>query len=99
MYIINLTYKVSLEAVDKYLDKHIQYLDEQYNLGTFLASGRKISKTGGVILSNIGDMNKLSKIIDKDPFKINDLAHYEIIEFKVSKACAEFEFLKEKNKG
>ena len=95
MYIVNLTYKVSLEAVDKYLDNHVEYLNEQYQLGNFHASGRKVPRTGGIILSKMSDKNELLKIIAKDPFKINDLADYEITEFIPTKTCEELEFLTE----
>lgn len=95
MYIVNLTYKVSLEAVDNYLDNHVAYLNEQYQLGNFHASGRKVPRTGGIILSKMSDKNELLKIIAKDPFKINDLADDEITEFIPTKTCQELEFLTE----
>jgi len=95
MFIINLNYKVSLDLVDKYLDKHVAYLNEQYANGKFHISGRKIPKVGGVIISNIADKTELLEIIEKDPFKIYDVAAYEIIEFKLSKVSHEFKFLTE----
>ncbi|WP_166964557.1 YciI family protein [Yeosuana marina] len=93
MYIISLTYKVPLETVDKYLNDHIEYLSEQYQQGNFLVSGRKIPRTGGIILTNIQDEIKLQNIINQDPFKINDLAEYKFIEFIPSKVCKQLGFL------
>lgn len=95
MFIINLTYKTELEKVDQYLNEHIEFLDEQYELGNFLASGRKIPRTGGIIVSNAKNESELKKIIEKDPFKKNELADYEIIEFVPSKTCEELRFLME----
>lgn len=95
MYIISLTYKVPIETVDKHLDAHIQYLNTQYELGNFHASGRKVPRTGGVILSKVTDKLKLATILEQDPFKIHDLADYEITEFIPSKTCNEWSFLKE----
>lgn len=95
MYIINLTYKVPLETVDQYLDSHIEYLNKHYELGIFLASGRKVPRTGGIILAKISDKNELLKIIEQDPFQINDLADYELSEFIPSKTCEELRFLME----
>ncbi len=95
MFIINLTYKTQLEKVDKFLDEHIEYLNEQYELGNFIASGRKVPRTGGIIFSKINDKTKLQNIIEQDPFKINDLADYELTEFIPSKTCDELEFIKE----
>ncbi|WP_282043404.1 YciI family protein [Winogradskyella flava] len=93
MFIINLTYKRELENVDHYLNEHIEFLNEQYELGNFLASGRKIPRTGGIILSRVENKSELEKIIDKDPFNINELADYELTEFIPSKTCNELKFL------
>jgi uncharacterized protein YciI len=93
MYIISLTYKVAIEEVDSYLECHINYLNEQYQLGNFIASGRKVPRTGGVILSKLTNKEKLIEIVEKDPFFLNNLADYELIEFVISKASDVFKNL------
>jgi uncharacterized protein YciI len=93
MFIINITYKAQLEKIDQHLDEHVRFLDEQYELGNFLASGRKIPRTGGIILSIMDAKVDLEKIIEKDPFFINRLADYELIEFIPSKTSEELKFL------
>lgn len=94
MYIINLTYNVPLETVDQYLEAHIDYLNQQYEAGFFVASGRKVPRTGGIILSKLTNSNQLLEILHKDPFYIHQVAHYELIEFLPTKTCPELEFLK-----
>ncbi|MEQ8811418.1 MAG: YciI family protein [Imperialibacter sp.] len=93
MFIVNLTYKTELASIDQFLDEHIEFLNEQYELGNFLASGRKIPRTGGIILCKVGSKSELEKIIEKDPFKKNELAEYELTEFVPSKTCEELRFL------
>lgn len=93
MFIINITYKSKLQKIDQYLNEHIKFLNEQYELGNFLVSGRKTPRTGGIILSKIHMQSELEKIIKKDPFKIHELADYELIEFIPSKTCEELKFL------
>ena len=93
MFIINLTYKTDLEKVDQFLDEHVGYLNEQYELGHFLASGGKIPRSGGIILSNVKSKSELEEILKKDPFKKNKLAEYELTEFIPSKTCEELKFL------
>lgn len=95
MHIISLTYKVPLEIVDKHLDDHIAYLNLQYGLGNFHASGRKVPRTGGIILSKITDKLKLATILEQDPFKVHNIADYDIVEFIPSKTCKEWSFLNE----
>ena len=50
MFIVNLTYIKPLDAVEKYLEKHIDFLNQYYTKGLFIASGRKNPRTGGIIL-------------------------------------------------
>ena len=93
MFIINITYKTALDKVDQYLNEHIEFLNKQYELGNFLASGRKVPRTGGIILSKVEEKSVLKQIIAQDPFKINELADYQLIEFIPSKTCEELKFL------
>ena len=95
MFIINLTYKVSLDVVDKYLQQHVEYLKVQYEEKNFIASGRKNPRDGGVILSKLDSKDKLQEVLEQDPFYIEDLANYEIIEFFPTMTAEEFENLKE----
>ncbi len=95
MFIIDITYKVEIEKVEEHIEAHIEFLNEEYEKGTFLASGKKVPRTGGVILSNIASKEKLEKILEKDPFKKYELANFEITEFVVSKTAKELELLKE----
>lgn len=95
MFIINLTYKAELEQVDKYLQEHVNYLNTQYELGNFLMSGRKIPRSGGVIISPIREVEQLNEILNQDPFKINDIANYEVTEFVASKTREDINFLTE----
>ncbi len=95
MFIVNITYKVSLDVIDKYLDKHIEYLKIQYEKGSFIASGKKNPRDGGMIFSKISSKEKLQKVLEEDPFYKEALAQYEIIEFHPIMTSKEFETLKE----
>ena len=93
MFIINITYKVDLDKVDRFLNAHVKFLDKQYELGNFIASGRKVPRTGGIILCTASNKQVVEKIIEIDPFKQNKLANYDLIEFVPSKASSELSFL------
>lgn len=94
MFIVSLTYKVPLELVDRHLDGHVEFLNKQYELGNFIASGRKVPRTGGIIFSKMPDKEELLRVLEEDPFKKNDLADYELTEFIPSRTCEELKFLK-----
>jgi len=95
MFIVSLTYICELEKVDKIIPEHIEYLKIQYEKGNFIASGRKVPRTGGIILSKLDDIQELEQVLNEDPFKIHNLATYDIQEFIPSMTSNEYINLKE----
>ena len=97
MFIVNLTYIKPLDEVEKFLEKHIDFLNQYYTKGHFIASGRKNPRTGGIILMRAKNKDAVQGIITHDPFYQNEIAQYEIIEFEASKYCPEFETIVSKS--
>lgn len=95
MFIISLNYIKPLEEVDTLLEEHVEYLKEQYRLGSFLASGRKTPRTGGVILARAVSREEIETIITLDPFYRHGVAEYEITEFSPTMTVDALEFLRE----
>jgi len=93
VFIVSLTYKTELFEVDKHIDAHIDYLEKYYASGKFVVSGRKIPRTGGIILVNAKNKDELNQILADDPFYQADVANYEITEFLPTMAAEEFETL------
>jgi uncharacterized protein YciI len=81
MFIILLDYLVPLEIVNQYLSAHRAYLDEAYQNNLLIASGPKNPRNGGVLLSQLKNRAPLEAWLAKDPFQINGIATYTIIEF------------------
>jgi uncharacterized protein YciI len=81
MFIILLSYKKPLDIIDKFLVEHRAFLDNCYKKNLLLASGPRNPRTGGVIISQLSDKQQLLELIKQDPFTINDLVDYEIIDF------------------
>ena len=59
------------------------------------ASGRKVPRTGGIILSSINSKNELDAILKRDPFRINGIAEYDTTEFIPTMTAKGLEALKE----
>jgi uncharacterized protein YciI len=95
MFLIDLQYQVPLEQVDAALDAHVAFLREQYAGGTFLLSGRKVPRSGGVILARGVGRNELEDILRRDPFRVQGLARYTVTEFVASMTAPELAPLKE----
>ncbi|MCA1956888.1 YciI family protein [Zymomonas sp.] len=86
MFIVNLFYKKPISEIEKHIKAHRDFLDIHYQSGYFLASGAKNPRNGGIILVNSQiSRDHLEQILLEDPFRQNDIADYEIIEFVPSK--------------
>lgn len=91
MIIAVLTYLRPLDEVDALIAEHVRYLDEHYASGLFVASGRRVPRTGGVILIAGHDREQAAAVLEQDPFHRAGVASYELIEFAPVKMRAGFE--------
>jgi len=89
MLIIELSYKKPIDVVERYLQGHRDFLTGCYEKNIFIASGPKIPRDGGVILSK-ASMSEAKQLIKEDPFYINEVADYRLIEFTPNKAAPDF---------
>ncbi|RZA03605.1 MAG: GTP cyclohydrolase [Sphingobacteriaceae bacterium] len=84
MFIIDLTYIVPLEELDQHMADHVKYLRKYYKKNVFVVSGRKVPRTGGIILVLTDSREDVEKIIKEDPFYKYELAEFTITEFLTS---------------
>ena len=87
MFIAVLKYKKPLERVDRFLQAHRDYLAEHYAAGNFISSGPQTPRVGGVIMIKAENRTAVDAIIAKDPFNINGIADYQIVEFTPTMFC------------
>lgn len=87
MFIVLLTYTKPLEAVDALVPAHREFLQCMYQAGTFLLSGRKEPRDGGVILANAESVQALQLALAQDPFQIHGVASYQVIQFTPTMAA------------
>ncbi|KAF1042981.1 MAG: hypothetical protein GAK35_02418 [Herbaspirillum frisingense] len=81
MFVISITYTKPASEIDSLLTAHKKFLNQQYADGVFLMSGRKVPRTGGIILADCSDRAEMEAIVESDPFYIAGVAEYDIIEF------------------
>ena len=98
MFIFNLTYVKPISDVEQFLPEHIQYLEKYYTGKKFICSGRKVPRTGGIILWNSATKQEAEQIIKEDPFFKEQIAEYEVIEFVPSKSLELFKTIMEEIK-
>ena len=91
MFIANLKYKKSIEEVNKVLEAHLEYLDKYFEKEKFICTGKKsFPELGGVILFDSNNLEEAKKILYEDPFYVEEIADYEIIEFQPVKFSQNF---------
>jgi len=90
MFIVNLNYIVPLEKLDAHMNDHVKFLQKYYKLNVFLASGRKVPRTGGIILALVKSKEEIEAIMHEDPFCVHKLTEFTITEFLTSQTHPEF---------
>jgi uncharacterized protein YciI len=93
MFVVLLTYTQPLAAVDALLPAHSEFLQRMYQTGTFLLSGRKEPRDGGVILANAASAQELGSVLAQDPFHVHSVASYQVIEFLPTMAASALQSL------
>jgi uncharacterized protein YciI len=63
---------------------HMAFLKKHYAAGTFVVSGRKIPRDGGIIIAAGKSRQEIEAIVKEDPFCKLGLADFRIIEFRAS---------------
>jgi uncharacterized protein YciI len=84
VFLLLLTYVRPLPEVDALMREHVRWLDEQYAAGRFVVSGRRIPRSGGVIVARGDDRAEIEALAASDPFVSRGVATCEIIQFRAS---------------
>jgi uncharacterized protein YciI len=82
MFIVNLTYKKPLEIVEQHVVVHRAYIEECVRSNYLIAAGPKNPRTGAFLISQLTDKAQLIDVMENDPFCLEGIAEYEIMEFK-----------------
>ncbi len=91
MFIAILTYIRPLEEIDALIADHVRFLDLHYASGLFIASGRRVPRTGGVILVAGHDREQAVAALNQDPFALAGVSTYELVEFTPARMRPGFE--------
>ncbi|MBB5937275.1 YciI family protein [Streptomyces zagrosensis] len=87
MFVLELHYTAPLERIDALLSDHIDWLTTHYESGTFIASGRKEPRDGGVILAVGADRPDIEQVVANDPLVVAGACEYRITEFLATKTA------------
>ena len=93
MFVLLLTYVRPLPEVDALMREHMAWLGKQYAAGRFVVSGRRIPRTGGVILARGDDRDEIEALAATDPFVRGGVATCEVVQFRASQTAPGFDAL------
>jgi len=80
-FVISLRYIAPLSAIDAAMRSHVAFLEKQRKAGVFIAWGRKVPRSGGIILACGDSRSAIEHIMKDDPFVARRLAEVEVTEF------------------
>ena len=86
LFIIDLHYLAPLERLDEAMEAHIEFLNEHYKNGNFITSGRKVPRTGGIIIASAGSKIEVERWMQADPFYKLQLSSFTVTEFLTSQS-------------
>jgi uncharacterized protein YciI len=90
MYVVLLTYMKPWSEVMRLAPAHRAYAATRYADGSYLMSGRKPDRSGGVILALARDRAALDEVLSGDPFWREQVARYDVVEFLPQMAAERF---------
>ena len=79
-FVINIHYLVPLEKVSEITPEHRAYLKSKYDEGILLFSGPRVPRTAGFLFARAEESSVIFQMIAHDPFKLKEIAEYEVIE-------------------
>jgi len=81
MFLLSLTYLAPFEEIEPLMAPHMAWVDAHYQSGHFLFSGRKVPRTGGLLLARADSRAAIEAIVAADPFAQAGAVQYDITEF------------------
>jgi uncharacterized protein YciI len=85
MYILFINFTKSLQDIQPVFPAHLEFIDAHIKTGKFILSGGLTGRPAGVVLANINNGDDLKALLAEDPFILEQVADYEIIEFTPSR--------------
>lgn len=81
MIVLKSTYIADASQLQQHLDAHLAWVEEGYSNGNFLASGLRTGAVGAMIIVRGLSADEMQQMLSRDPFVVNAIAEYEILEF------------------
>lgn len=81
MFLIDMTFTDIEKVTPELTAQHRRYLEQQYQSNQLMFGGRKVPRTGGILISQHSSKEELVRVLDADPFIQSGAVRYDITEF------------------
>lgn len=81
MFLVDMQFTNLEKITPELTDAHRAYLAAQYQNNQLMFGGRKVPRTGGILLSLHQDKAELVAMLEADPFRQSGAVSYSITEF------------------
>ncbi|NRD72825.1 hypothetical protein HQQ94_06100 [Shewanella sp. VB17] len=81
MFLVDMTFTNMNKITPELTQQHKLYLEQEYKSNKLMFGGRKVPRTGGVLLSQHATEQVLIEMLEADPFVKSGAASYSITEF------------------
>jgi uncharacterized protein YciI len=85
MYILFINPTKSPQALAPVFPAHSEFLERYCKAGKFILTGGLTARPAGMVLANVNSGDELKAMLEEDPFVREQVAEYEVIEFKPSR--------------
>jgi uncharacterized protein YciI len=81
MYLVDMSFTDMAKITPELTDKHKNYLEQEYKSNKLMFGGRKVPRTGGILISQHESVRELKQVLSSDPFVKSGAVTYSITEF------------------
>jgi len=91
MYLVDMNFVDMTKITPELTEQHKRYLEQEYETNKLMFGGRKVPRTGGILISQHGSDHELKQVLSCDPFVKSGASTYTITEFIPVMASKEYE--------
>ena len=81
MFLVDMSFIDMAKITPELTNEHKSYLEKQYKSNKLMFGGRKVPRTGGILISQHANEDELKEVLQSDPFIKSGAVSYSITEF------------------
>jgi uncharacterized protein YciI len=93
MYLVDMSFTHLEKITPELTQQHKSYLEKEYQTNKLIFGGRKVPRTGGILISQHSNQEELKRVLDSDPFIQSGAVSYVITEFIPLMAAKDYQGL------